>query len=114
MHTKEEIIEFIKKCDLIYIVDRDKNAETRRRLGITVDDQEDLIKELTIHNYIKGPEADRDSNYPGDIWVFKKEAYGVAFYIKLKGLEVSDDGNLTRVISCHIAEYKFNAYGKGE
>jgi len=108
MHTKEEIIEFIKNCDVVHIEDRDKNAETRRRLGITVDDQEDLIRELTTRNYVKGPEADHNPNYPGDIWVFKKEAYEETFYIKLKGLEFTDDGKLTKVISCHIAEYEFD------
>lgn len=81
----------------IRIVNRDKNRLTRYRLGITVDEQIDLIRSLEKSDYKSGPEADHDGT-EGSIWVFSKKAYGEIFYIKLK-----HDTNI-KAISCHIEE----------
>lgn len=97
-----DIIKFIKECENIHIVNRRKNAETRRLLGITVDDQEQIIRSITSRDYISGPEFDDDPKYPGEIYIFKRYAYGHLFYIKLK--EVFISGNITWVISCHLDE----------
>ena len=88
----------IKSVHSIRIIPTEKNRETRFQLGITVDDQVDLIRNLTLADYIAGPEADYDSSRSGDIWKFKKNAYGTTFYIKVK-IEHSTE---IRAISCHI------------
>ena len=101
MATSSEIqvcLSTIKSVHSIRIIPTEKNRETRFQLGITVDDQVDLIRNLTLADYIAGPEADYDSSRSGDIWKFKKNAYGTTFYIKVK-IEHSTE---IRAISCHI------------
>ncbi len=94
--TLDEVIDLIKTSCII-IANRDKNAATRYRLGITVDEQKDIIKSLQVQDYERGPEADYDGS-PGNIWIFKKKAYGEVFYIKIKYVKP------IRAISCHIDE----------
>jgi len=42
------------------------------------------IKELEFKDYHGGPYPDRDSKYPGPVWIFKKIIGGYSIYIKLK------------------------------
>jgi hypothetical protein len=98
MATREEIgkiVNIIKNSSNINLVERDKNRVTRHYLGITYQDQIDLVKNITEKDYYAGPEPD-DNKTEGDIWIFKKFEYGVLFYIKIKNVIP-----LT-VISCHI------------
>ena len=91
-----DIINLIKKSPII-IANRDKNMITRYRLGITVEDQKEIIKSLKTKDYYQGPMADHNGT-AGSIWVFKKRAYGEILYIKIKY------GDPLIVISCHIDE----------
>ena len=94
--TLEDVINLIKKSPII-VSNREKNAATRYRLGITVEDQKSIIKSLSISDYVQGPMSDHNGT-AGNIWVFKKAAFGVLFYIKIKYV------NPPRAISCHIDE----------
>ena len=101
MATRAAISRFLSTINSIgniRIVNTEKNRETRFRLGITVDDQKDLIRNLRVNDYISGPEADYDISRSGEIWKFKVNAYGEVFYIKLK-LEISSE---IKALSCHI------------
>jgi hypothetical protein len=92
------IISLVRSINSFRIVDTKKNRETRYRLGITVDDQKQLIHSLTVNDYNSGPEQDYDSSRSGEIWIFKKYAYGTIFYIKIK-IDITHE---IRVLSCHI------------
>lgn len=63
-----------------------KYIDTRRRLGFTTDDLENLLKSLTPNDCFKNPEMDRDKQYPGLFWFFKVNAFGTIIYIKFKVL----------------------------
>lgn len=94
--TLADVINLIKNCPII-IADREKNANTRYRLGITVADQMAIIKSLSVADYYQGPMADHNGTV-GNVWVFKKRALGEVFYIKIKYVVPP------RAISCHIDE----------
>ena len=94
--TLDDVITLIKTSQ-ITIANRDKNAATRYRLGITISDQEEIIRTLSKEDYDKGPMPDHNGT-PGNVWVFKKSAYGEIFYIKLKYIVP------IKAISCHIDE----------
>ncbi|MFA6866754.1 MAG: hypothetical protein WCR54_04470 [Clostridia bacterium] len=101
MATTKEITDFltiVKSADTLLIVKTDKNRETRYRLGITIDDQKNIIKGLTAQNYIKGPIPDYDPTKLEDIWIFKSYKYNNTFYIKLKIITK----NKAKALSCHI------------
>lgn len=94
--TLADVINIIRNCRIV-ISNREKNANTRYRLGITIADQETLIKSLSAEDYFQGPMADHDGT-AGNVWVFKKRAFGEVFYIKIKYVVPP------RAISCHIDE----------
>lgn len=94
METVNDVIKDLKS-KTFYIVDTAKNRKTRFRLGITVEDQKNLIKSLTAAHYISGPESDHNGT-SGNIWKFKKSEFGEVFYIKIKYIDP------ITVISCHI------------
>lgn len=108
MATKEQMnnfLERLKLSDSFCIVNTEKNRVTRYKLGITVQDQTDLIHDLTDFDYISGPEDDFDASRPGQIWKFKKSAFKTVFYIKIK---IEDNGTEARAISCHIDNIKMD------
>ena len=94
--TLADVITLIKTSRII-IANRDKNASTRYRLGITIDDQEEIVRTLCATDYFQGPMTDHNGT-PGNVWVFKKVAYGETFYIKIKYIIP------VKAISCHIDE----------
>lgn len=106
--TKKEInhfLERLKLSDSFVIVNTQKNRVTRYKLGITVQDQKDLICDLTDSDYISGPEDDYDSSRPGQIWKFKRSAFKTVFYIKIK---IEDNATEAKALSCHIDNIEAN------
>jgi hypothetical protein len=97
----DEVIEAIRTCR-IDIVNRTKNQETRLLLGITVCEQEDMVRSLTQHDYHEGPLDDRDTIRGGKLWVFKTELMGHPIYVKVKVIEIEDGRRIVKAISCHI------------
>ena len=98
----KEFVDNVKNAGRIIIPERlidDKNLQTRRILGITIEDQKNIVRSVETSDYHQGPMDDKDSKRGGVLWVFKKEAFGEMFYIKLKYLE---DDNKVIAISCHI------------
>jgi hypothetical protein len=70
-----------------------------------VQDQIDLIHDLTVLDYCSGPENDYEKSRTGEIWVFKKSAFKTVFYIKIK---IENNGAEARAISCHIDNIKMD------
>lgn len=79
-----------------------KNRETRYRLGLTVDDQIEIVRSLVVEDYTSGPEGDHNIPTGVVIWKFKKLVDGTLFYIKVRWYEPSGDENSMDAISCHI------------
>jgi len=74
------------------------------KFGISHDDVEDTVRELTYKDYVSGPSEDYD-NKGYYMWVFGKEICEIEMYIKL-----SDDfrGNVAKCISFHKPKYKLS------
>ena len=86
----------------IMLVPRKTTRETLIKLGLTKRNLKDILLSLSVADYCKGPEADRDR--PGEMWFFGKELEGSEVYIKLK--VVTGNGNdIAKCISFHIAQY---------
>jgi len=92
----------LKAVDEIRIINTDKNRRTRYYLGITVDDQEDMIRNLTVEEYDKGPVEDHDPNRKTKLWIFKHNYAGTMIYIKITEIEIIKNDKLVRALSCHI------------
>ena len=87
----------------VYLIPRDINRQALKDLGLTKRNLEEILLGLTILDYCKGPDADRDQ--PGEIWVFGKEVEGEDVYIKLKVADVKGK-KIAKCISFHIAMHK--------
>jgi len=86
----------------IDIVPRAETRPTLARLGLTNANLEEILLELSVTDYCKGPEQDRDR--PGELWFFGREIEGNDVYIKLKVAQVGDR-RIAKCISFHIARY---------
>ena len=86
----------------IYVIPRVKNQQALADLGLTRKNRSDIILSLSVADYCRGPEPDRDK--PGHIWEFGRIVGGKPVYIKLKIAE-TDGGKIARCISFHAAEF---------
>lgn len=84
------------------IVPRAETRPTLARLGLTMANLEELLLGLSVADYCKGPEADRDR--PESIWIFGREIEGQEIYIKLKVAKVGDR-RIAKCISFYFAQY---------
>ena len=99
--SKRDIQKYINSilvCKNIQLIDGYEERKTRNILGITKQDQIDIVKRITINDYIKGPDADHDKSKGGFVWVFKRNEYGYIIYIKTKIITT----NNMLIMSCHI------------
>lgn len=86
----------------ICFIPRRKNMNTLSQLGILISDVRDELLNLSISDYISGPEVDRDFPSSDKFWIFKRRVNGQVIYIKFK-VEYQVDGKV-RVVSFHIDE----------
>lgn len=104
MDDEQYILEFVarlKTVEEFVFVEREKNKKTARKLGLTVFDQEDIIRNLRKEEYIKGPVSDQDSSFYGFVWIFKHSYRRVKIYIKLKDIEIINNKKTCKCISFH-------------
>ncbi len=71
-----------RKVDL-FLNDAD-NKSTVNMLGYSVLNVLQELSELTADDLFDGPVPDKNSKYPGDVFIFKKSVQGHLLYIKLK------------------------------
>lgn len=91
----------------VIIQNTKKNRITRDMLTITLEDQISIIRELTIHDFVRNkenPQQDERRNEVGLVWFFKKRAFDKDFYIKTK---VIDNHEIIVAMSCHIDNIEF-------
>lgn len=84
------------------IIPRPLNNKTIRELELTKENVWEIILDLTILDYVRGPEIDRDK--PGEMWIFGREIAKKEVYIKLKIAQVGLV-KIAKCISFHIAEF---------
>lgn len=86
----------------IDIVPRADTLSTLAQLGLTKANLEQILLALSVTDYCKGPESDRDRR--GELWFFGREIDGHQVYIKLKVAQVGQK-KLAKCISFHIAKF---------
>jgi len=93
--------QFMPKLDIwgILFLDRNKNNEALREMGITPNMRMEIIRSIEVYDYIETLE--KTFNY-GDMWVFGKDYDGTDLYIKLA---LGDPSQKTICISFHKAEH---------
>lgn len=72
------------------------------KLRLSETNREEIILNLSVSDYCKGPNKDTDQD--GDVWEFGKKADEKVIYLKLKIFMV-DKRMLAKCISFHEAEY---------
>lgn len=92
----------IAKCRGVYFVTREEFIATLTALGITRSICRDELLSLSVVDYCRGPEDDRDR--PGQVWVFGKRFEGTELYIKLKLAKVGKE-IIAKCLSFHRAEF---------
>lgn len=84
------------------LVPRKGTLATLSILGFTKRNAEEILLSLSVTDYCKGPEADRDRH--GEVWIFGKEIESHEVYIKLKVAHIKGTKR-AKCISFHITEY---------
>lgn len=106
--TQTEVEAFLKKwksacANQLSIVQRAKNRDSLACLGWTFTTAKEKLKTLTVQNYIKGPEPDRDK--PGEFWFFGINSTQGDVYVKVKIFECAGK-YFAKCVSFHLAEYE--------
>lgn len=102
--SKEEVEAFLRlflpKMDIwgIIFVDRKKNQEAMRALGITYTASKEIIRDIHALDYV---ETIIDAFSFGDMWVFGKDFEGQELYVKIA---LGQPNTNTICISFHLAE----------
>lgn len=86
----------------IDIVPRQDTMSTLAQLGLTKTNLKNILLGLSVVDYCKGPEDDRDQS--GQIWFFGASIDGHDIYIKLKIAQVGSK-RIAKCISFHVAQY---------
>ena len=82
-------------------IPRKKNMDTLAQLGIMPLHAIKEMEELTVKDYISGPDPDRDCPESEPFWKFKKQISGSIVYIKFK-IRYDDAG--LKIVSFHFDE----------
>lgn len=102
--TKQEVEQFLSqfgiKFDIwgIFYIDRDKNNEALKALGITPKARDEIVRQLKTDDYVETLSAD----FFNEMWVFGKDTDGTELYIKIA---LGQPSSKTVCISFHVAEH---------
>lgn len=102
--TKQEVEQFLSqfgiKFDIwgIFYLDRDKNLEALKALGITQKARDEIVRQVKPDDYVETLIAD----FFNEMWVFGKDMEGTELYIKIA---LGQPNNRTICISFHLAEH---------
>ena len=84
----KEFKEIASKGRGIDVIPRRENIDNLAELCLTRKNRNDEIMTLSVADYCKGSEPDKDK--PGEIWVFGKQIDNKEVYIKLKIAQVRE------------------------
>lgn len=102
--TKQEIEQFLNQFNIkfdiwgIFYLDRDKNAEALKALGITPKARDEIVRQLSSDDYVETLPAD----FFNEMWVFGRDMDGTELYIKIA---LGQPNSKTICISFHVAEH---------
>ena len=102
--TKQEVESFLSqfgiKFDIwgIFYLDRDKNEEALKALGITPKARDEIVRQLKSDDYVETLSAD----FFNEMWVFGRDMDGTELYIKIA---LGQPNRQTICISFHLAEH---------
>ena len=82
-------------------LDRDKNEEALKALGITPKARDEIVRQLQPDNYVETLPTD----FFNEMWVFGRDMDGTELYIKIA---MGRPNDRTICISFHIAEHPIN------
>lgn len=106
----KDILQFLTRAKQLLVsgeyvfVSRMKNMQALAQHGLTIQDAKDVILDLTVRDYYKGPKQDFDPSQPGDVWEFKKLVDGKQFYVKLK-IQCRNMKEILKCLSFHEDEF---------
>lgn len=84
--------------DKFILANRNKNISFMLEYGLLTNDIKDIILNLEVDDYHKGPEED-EAGFEGEIWIFTPMFQDIKLYIKIRL------ANNTLVICISIHEY---------
>lgn len=109
MASKADVARFLREFKQIVdhgrgldLIPRAETNQTLRELGLTRKNVKNEILALSVSDYCRGPEPDRDR--PGNVWIFGRRVSGAEIYIKLKIASVGKI-QIAKCISFHKAKY---------
>ena len=103
--TKQEVEQFLSQFGIkfdvwgIFYLDRDKNEEALKALGITPKARDEIVRQLQSDDYVETLSAD----FFNEMWVFGRDMEGMELYIKIA---LGQPNNRTICLSFHIAEHQ--------
>jgi len=111
MSNKEDVQNFLKEFKTfakvfdVFVINTEKNINSLLDLGITANIRKDIILNLEVENYYRGPSKDRDLPQ-FDVWEFGvKLSETDDVYIKLS---TRREKSRSICLSFHRAEFKIN------
>ena len=102
--TKQEVEQFLNQFNIkfevwgIFYLDRDKNHEALKALGITAKARDEIVRQLKSDDYVETLPAD----FFNEMWVFGRDVDGSELYIKIA---LGQPNSNTICISFHMAEH---------
>ena len=98
--------QFFPKFDVwgILYINREKNLEALKMLGITSSMRDTVIRSLDVPDYVETIQSLLLSGND-DLWVFGKDYDGTPLYIKIA---MGNPNDKTVCISFHLAEHPIN------
>ena len=111
--TKQEVEQFLSQFGIkfdvwgIFYLDRDKNEEALKALGITPKARDEIVRQLQPNDYVETLPAD----FFDEMWVFGRDMDGTELYIKIA---IGRPNDRTICISFHIAEHPISYAFKKE
>ena len=111
--TKQEVETFLNQFGIkfdvwgIFYLDREKNEEALKALGITPKARDEIVRQLQPDDYVETLSAD----FFDEMWVFGRDMDGTELYIKIA---MGQPNSRTICISFHIAEHPINYAFKKE
>lgn len=102
--TKQEVEQFLNQFNIkfdvwgIFYLNRDKNNEALKALGITAKARDEIVRQLKSDDYVETLQAD----FFNEMWVFGRDVEGSELYIKIA---LGQPNSNTICISFHVAEH---------
>ncbi len=72
-----------KNGNKFILANRDKNRNFMLEYGLLTNDIKDIILNLEVDDYYKGPEED-EAGFEGEIWIFTPIFQNIKLYIKIR------------------------------